>query len=294
MQFRLALSLLPLAVQAANIVSSNDDGWAEVNLHTLYNALTSSGHSVVVSAPADNKSGTGSSDAAPTTRNSPCEFNSCPAGSPAVGYDQNNPRFNYVNSFPVTSMRYGIQTVAPKFFGGRRPDLAVAGPNVGANLGRTVQISGTVGAATEAALEGIPAIAFSGSVGSMTAYWDYTPNYSAVYATLATQVTNALLRGSGPVLPSGVFLNVNFGAVSDYDCTSADDFSFILTRILPTSGNPDVNICGNGGVLPTESDIVKSDGCYVSISVATARGKRDADSSAQEFVLNKLSSILSC
>lgn len=59
MQLRVALCLLPLTVRAANIVSSNDDGWAEVNLHTLYNALTNSGHSVVVSAPADNKSGTG-------------------------------------------------------------------------------------------------------------------------------------------------------------------------------------------------------------------------------------------
>ena len=28
-------------------------------------------------------------------------------------------------------MRYGIQTLAPKFFGGATPDLAVAGPNVG-------------------------------------------------------------------------------------------------------------------------------------------------------------------
>lgn len=40
------------------------------------------------------------------------------------------PRFNYVNSYPVTSIRYGIQTLSPKYFGGA-PDIAVAGFNVG-------------------------------------------------------------------------------------------------------------------------------------------------------------------
>lgn len=51
-------------------------------------------------------------------------------------------------------MRYGIQTLGPKFFGGP-PDIAVAGPNVGSNLGLTVLVSGTVGAATEAVKEGM-------------------------------------------------------------------------------------------------------------------------------------------
>jgi len=53
------LSLLALKAQAANIVSTNDDGWAEINIRALYNALTEAGHSVVLSAPAENESGTG-------------------------------------------------------------------------------------------------------------------------------------------------------------------------------------------------------------------------------------------
>lgn len=51
-------------------------------------------------------------------------------------------------------MRYGIRTLGPKLFGGA-PDIAVAGPNVGSNLGVTVLVSGTVGAATEAVKEGM-------------------------------------------------------------------------------------------------------------------------------------------
>ena len=51
--------LLPSATQGVNVVLSNDDGWAEINIRSFYNALTAVGNSVVLSAPADNKSGTG-------------------------------------------------------------------------------------------------------------------------------------------------------------------------------------------------------------------------------------------
>ena len=72
----------------------------------------------------------GSSDAPAIPLTSACEFNSCPSGSPAEGHNASMTRFNYVNSYPVTSMRYGIQTLSPMFFGGA-PDIAVAGFNVG-------------------------------------------------------------------------------------------------------------------------------------------------------------------
>jgi hypothetical protein len=52
------LAALP-AVQSVNIVLSNDDGWAEANIRQFYTALTHAGHSVVLSAPAQDKSGTG-------------------------------------------------------------------------------------------------------------------------------------------------------------------------------------------------------------------------------------------
>ena len=159
-------ALLPLITTATNVVLSNDDGWAEINIRAFYNALTAAGDSVLLSAPAENESGTGiykkfllpsflsfiqqkhskerkarvkipsplgSSDAPATPLTQACEFDSCPTGSPAQGSNASNTRFNYVNSFPVTAMRYGIQTLAPKLFGGGGggPDVAVAGFNVG-------------------------------------------------------------------------------------------------------------------------------------------------------------------
>lgn len=50
---------------AINIISSNDDGWAEANVRTFFRALTAAGHSTVVAAPAQDQSGTGSGDCHP-------------------------------------------------------------------------------------------------------------------------------------------------------------------------------------------------------------------------------------
>lgn len=313
--------IVALAAQAANIILSNDDGWAEKNIRVFYDSLTAAGENVVLSAPADNRSGTGSSDATPTTvGSSGCQFNSCPAGSPAIGTNSSNPRFNYVNSFPVTSMRYGIQVLSPKFFGGD-PDLAVAGYNVGgedirrkdyvdhdsesqslltflvrlqANLGLTTLISGTVGAATEAALEGIPAIAFSGTSGSQVSFNTATTTYQTVYADLSTNVTQTLLASGKPYLPDGIWLNVNYPTVTASTCASASRFRFVLSRINTAVLAPDdVVTCGSAR-LPTESAVVGTSGCFASISVGVASSKGDADAATQAVVLDKLQSILSC
>lgn len=66
------LALFPLAVSAVNIVSSNDDGWAEANVRALYDSLTADGHSVLLSAPADNQSGKGIYTIQPKSREIPC------------------------------------------------------------------------------------------------------------------------------------------------------------------------------------------------------------------------------
>ncbi|KAH8788131.1 acid phosphatase precursor [Diaporthe sp. PMI_573] len=294
MQIPLSVLFTPLAVQAVNIVLSNDDGWAEKNIRVFYDALSSTGESVIISAPADNRSGTGSSDATPGTVTSGCQFNSCPAGSPPYGPSSSNSRFNYVNSYPVTAMRYGIQTLSPKFFGGA-PDIAVAGYNVGANLGSTTLISGTVGAATEAALEGIPAIAFSGTSGSQVSYTTTTQTYQTVYAQLSTNVTTTLVDSGKPYLPDGIWLNVNYPTVSSSTCSSASRFKFVLSRINSASSGAaaDVRTCGSTR-LPTESSVVGTSGCYASISVGVASNKKDATAAVQAVVLAKLQPILSC
>ena len=240
----------------------------------------------------------GSSDAEAAPRGTPCEFNSCPAGSPAEGFNATNPDLNYVNSFPVTSMKYGINTLAPASFESL-PEITVAGPNVGGNLGLVaVQFSGTVGAATYAAgTANIPAIAFSGQSGTPTAWDASPPSYSQIYADLATNITNLIIDGGAPYLPTGTFLNVNFPDAGDgTSCTNIEQFKFILSRIVPLVSllpPSDVEQCGTSR-LPSESSVIERNDCYVSISVGDASNKLDSGVNDQTFVRDRLRKYLSC
>ncbi|KAI0632836.1 sure-like protein [Trametes polyzona] len=296
----------------AKVVLTNDDGWAVAQIRAQRDALVDAGFDVVLSAPAVDKSGTGSSSATPVPLKQPCEFDSCPAGSPAEGFNASDPRLNYVNAFPVDAVRFGIQTLAPQFFGSP-PDFVVSGPNVGNNLGSTTQISGTVGAACEAAKEGVPSIAFSASSQSVSQV-SYTTLAAApsspgtlsarIYAALAANLTSILVHSSSsPILPPGLTLNVNFAPTSlsssGGTCRTAADFRWVLTRISPAPrGTQDVQTCGTT-VLPDEGAVVRSaagGGCFASVSVMDASTKADVDAAAQGAVLARIapSGLFSC
>lgn len=159
------------------------------------------------------------------------------------------------------------------------------------------------GAATEAAKEGIPSIAFNGASGSQVSYTTLTTASASttaaiIYASLGTSFTTALLatpfNATAPILPPGVSLNVNFPATTGA-CTSASAFKFVLTRINTASllSAPDVDTCGTSR-LPTESSVASGTGCLASVSVMNATTKGDVDAGTQGFVLNKLSGFLAC
>jgi len=289
-----ALGFLSLT-NALNIVVGNDDGWAIAQVRALKNTLDGAGYNTLLSAPAVDKSGTASSDAPATTLTSACEFDTCPAGSPAEGFNASDPSLNYVNSFPVTSIRFGIQTLAPKFFNGSLPDLVLCGPNNGQNLGHTASdVSGTVGATAEAALEGIPSIAFSGKSGSFVSYTTIEPgDVPSIYAAVSLKVVETLIAAGAPFLPPGIGLNVNYPAATGA-CTDPSAYKFVLTRILPDPTATDVTTCGTDH-LPDESTVESSTTtCQSTISVFNATGKVDVGADTQAVVLKKLQSILSC
>lgn len=287
-------------LQAQNLVLTNDDGWAVAQIRAQYAALTNAGFEVVLSSPAENMSGTGSSTATPIPLIIPCEYDSCPAGSPAYGCNASEHHFNYVNAYPVDAARYGVDTLAPQFFNGSAPDLVVSGPNIGTNLGVIVQFSGTVGAAAEAAKLGIPSIAFAGSSGSQVSYTtlESTPNATStlssyIYSALTVHFTQTLINGgSGPILPSGVLVNVNYPAIDD--CPDASDYEWVFSRNLYDIFATDVSTCGST-VLPTETSVVDTSGCYASVSVLDAYTKTDVNSTIQAAVLERLDALpLSC
>jgi 5'/3'-nucleotidase len=82
-----------------------------------------------------------------------------------------------------------------------RPNLVVSGINRGYNLGMATYVSGTVGAAREGALHGLPAIAASLDVREGVDY--------AAAADIVARVVG-IVKAEG--LPPGVFLNVNVPA----------------------------------------------------------------------------------
>ncbi|KAJ7789559.1 sure-like protein [Mycena olivaceomarginata] len=272
------------AQTTSKIVLTNDDGWAVAQIRAQNDALKSAGYNVVLSCPAINKSGTGSSTANATTLTSPCEFNTCPTGSPPTGFNASDTRLNYVNAFPVDAARFGIQTLAPKFFGSK-PDFVVSGPNC-------------TGGASEAALEGIPSAAFSAATGGQVSYTTLTTSPAAadsraalIYSALTVRFLDVLLASPAPILPTGISLNVNYPSTTN--CASASSFKFVLTRINSNSGATDVQTCGTTH-LPTESSVITKTGCFATVSVFNARTKSDVDAATQAAVLTKLSSILSC
>jgi 5'-nucleotidase len=153
--------------------------------------------------------------------------------------------------------------------------------------------SGTVGAASAA---GIPAIAFSGTTGSQRSYTELQAgDYSFIYADAALRLVNALIASGVPYLPAGTALNVNFPAVgAGTGCTIGADFKFVMSRIYSLLGLPvDATTCGSSA-LPSESSVVRTSGCYASVSLFNTASKLDASKASQATVIAKLASFLSC
>src|SRR5690625_23300 len=121
------------------ILVSNDDGYHAPGIRALVDALEGLADITVV-APETNHSG--SSNA--ITLNRPLWKHTAPKG------------YHYVNGTPSDCVHIALTGMLDF-----RPDLIVSGINNGANMGDDTLYSGTVAAATEGYLFGIPAIAFS-------------------------------------------------------------------------------------------------------------------------------------
>ena len=143
-----------------NVLLTNDDGIAAPGIWAAARALACFGRITVV-APTANHSGYGA--ALPPARSVSCfpyhHGREHPAGVVAYG----------LAGTPAGCAHVGLSGA----LGGGPFDLLVSGINHGANLGRDVFYSGTVGAALTAHLLGVPAIAVSLDVGTAgIAHWD--------------------------------------------------------------------------------------------------------------------------
>ncbi|MEO7494636.1 MAG: 5'/3'-nucleotidase SurE [Massilia sp.] len=121
------------------ILISNDDGYLAPGINALADALAAIAEIVVV-APDSNRSGASNS----LSLDRPLSVERAANG------------FYYVNGTPSDCVHIALTGMLDY-----RPDMVVSGINNGPNMGDDTLYSGTVAAATEAYLFGIPAIAFS-------------------------------------------------------------------------------------------------------------------------------------
>ena len=121
------------------ILLSNDDGYSAPGIEALDRALAGLAEIVVV-APERDRSGASNS----LTLDRPLHLRRASSG------------YSYVNGTPTDCVHLAVTGMLD-----RLPDMVVSGINLGANMGDDTIYSGTVAAATEGYLLGIPSIAIS-------------------------------------------------------------------------------------------------------------------------------------
>ncbi len=160
------------------ILVSNDDGYQAPGIVALYEALKDIADVEVV-APEQNNSAKSNA----LTLHSPLHVTRAANG------------FRYINGTPADCVHIALTGLL-----GYRPDLVVSGINNGANMGDDTIYSGTVGAAMEGFLFGVPAIAFS----QVDKGWGHIDAAAQKAREMVLQMMDQNLIGNSPWL-----LNVN-------------------------------------------------------------------------------------
>ncbi|HWJ94811.1 MAG TPA: 5'/3'-nucleotidase SurE [Telluria sp.] len=157
------------------ILISNDDGYLAPGINALAEALAPVADIVVV-APDSNRSGASNS----LSLDRPLSVNRAANG------------FYFVNGTPTDCVHIALTGLLDYV-----PDLVVSGINNGQNMGDDTLYSGTVAAATEAFLFGIPAIAFS------------QVHHGWAHLDAAARVARDIVLRRFDTLPAPFLLNVN-------------------------------------------------------------------------------------
>jgi 5'-nucleotidase len=165
------------------ILVTNDDGITAPGIRKLIEIMNTIGDVVVV-APDSPQSGMGHAITIDSTLT--CD---------KLKVDNGSQEEYKCSGTPADCVKLAIREVL-----GRKPDLCVSGINHGSNSSVNVIYSGTMSAAIEAGIEGIPAIGFS----LLDYSWD--ANFNILEDEVVKITKNVLKNG----LPEGVVLNVNF------------------------------------------------------------------------------------
>ena len=172
------------------ILLTNDDGIHAPGLEVLEDIARELAGEVWVCAPSEEQSGAGHS----LTLHHP------------VRLQEHGDRRYAVTGTPTDAVNLALR----KLFADGLPDLVISGVNAGENLGDDITYSGTISAAMEAALAGVPAIALSQSM---------RPGGGEQHGFAATNGWAARVLGPLIRVPMArrTLVNVNFPALAAND-----------------------------------------------------------------------------
>lgn len=172
------------------ILVTNDDGISAPGIRALIEVMKQIGEVVVV-APDSPQSATGHA----ITINNTLFINK-------INIDPDITTEYSCSGTPVDCVKFAVHEIVK-----RKPDLCVSGVNHGSNSSINVIYSGTLSAAVEAGIEGIPAIGFS------LLDYDWNADFEPVKPFIKKIALEVLENG----LPEGVILNVNFPKLKEKD-----------------------------------------------------------------------------
>ncbi|KPM32652.1 stationary phase survival protein SurE [Croceitalea dokdonensis DOKDO 023] len=167
------------------ILVTNDDGITAPGLRLLIQLMNELGDVVVV-APDSPQSGMGHAITLDNTLYSK---------KVVIDREHGAPKEYSCSGTPADCVKLGLQELLQ-----RKPDIVVSGINHGSNASINVIYSGTMSAAVEAGIEGIPAIGFS------LCDYGWNADFTGISESVKQIVRTALKNG----IPRGTVLNVNY------------------------------------------------------------------------------------
>lgn len=181
------------------IFLTNDDGWDAKGLEKLIEALSPLAQLIIV-APATEKSASAHS----MTLTRPMKL---------VGVDDDFYKMD--DGTPTDCVFIGLNNLFDTE-SGDKPDLVISGINVGSNMGEDITYSGTVAGASEAILQGVPAVAISQVFNDLNNAnkdaWDYELAMITIH-----DIAKKILEEEFP-LGERKLLNINIPPCSVEEC----------------------------------------------------------------------------
>lgn len=231
-----------------NILLTNDDGYLSEGLMLLTSKLAEQGHNVYVVAPDGQRSAFSHSANIFKDLTFKRLEEYCGAVSAIIS-----------SGTPADCVKFAATTIDVKF------DLVVSGPNNGENYGDCILYSGTVAAAEEGVLWGIPSVALSrvGSGGAFGSAVEYLCDNVETLPTLCTPHT--FVNINVPDLPIAEIKGVKVvpqchsRLFNDYFLSHGEDVWFATgDRIAVTHLDSDVAVVDDGYIAVTPLTILRT------------------------------------